>query len=192
MLSCHAGTNRWLAAATLVTTATCVAVGLRFGIGAQLPAFEYLAAVSVPLAFIDARQHRLPDRITLPSYPVAAVLLGLAALFVPAGAPHLLHAAVGLAVAVAFPAVLLLVSPGGLGLGDVKLSGLCGAYLGWLGLTPFLTGMLAAWLMAGLAGLALMLAGRATRRSEIPFGPFLVAGTLAVVLAGGFVPALAR
>jgi leader peptidase (prepilin peptidase) / N-methyltransferase len=183
MLGRFAGTKRWLTAATTVTAATLVAMGWRFGLSAQLPAFACLALVSVALAFIDARERRLPDVITLPSYPVAAGLLGLAAVFVPGGGARLLHAAAGMVAALVFFGVLVLISPRGLGLGDVKLAGLCGGYLGWLGLAAFLAGMFTAWLLAALAGLSLLAMRRATRRSEFPFGPFLVAGTLLAVLA---------
>jgi len=62
---------------------------------------------------------------------------------------------------------------------------------GWLGAAAFMTGLLAAWLLAALTAIGLLLARRATRKSEIPFGPFLIAATLGVVLASGFVPALA-
>ena len=61
-------------------------MALRFGPSPVLPAFCYLAWVGVPLAVIDARSQRLPDALTLPSYPVALALLGFAALLLP-GAP---------------------------------------------------------------------------------------------------------
>jgi leader peptidase (prepilin peptidase)/N-methyltransferase len=183
MIGGFTGAKRWLAAATLLTAATLAATVWRFGFSAQLPAFAYFALVSVPLAFTDARERRLPDVVTLPSYVAAALLLGMAALAVPAGGARLLHAAAGMGAALVFFAALVLVSPRGLGLGDVKLAGLCGGYLGWLSLTAFIAGMLAAWLLAALTAVGLLLARRATRRSEIPFGPFLIAATLLAVLA---------
>jgi leader peptidase (prepilin peptidase) / N-methyltransferase len=181
----------WTVAVTLVTAVTVAAVVVRFGLVPVLPAFCYLAAAGVPLAFVDARERRLPDLVTLPSYPASLLLLGVAAPFVAGGTGRFVHALTGMAVAVAFCLLLLLVSPAGMGLGDVKLAGPLGAYLGWLGAAAFVTGLMAAWLLAALTGLGLLLAGRATRKSQIPFGPFLIAGTLGVVLASGFVPALA-
>ena len=185
------GIPGWTLAATLVTAVVVAAVAVRFGLSPVLPAFCYLAVAGVPLAFIDARQHRLPDVVTLPSYPASLLLLGVAALFVPGGPGRFVHALIGMAAAVAFFALLLLLSPTGIGLGDVKLAGPLGAYLGWLGAAAFVTGLMAAWLLAALTALALLATRRATRKTEIPFGPFLVAATQGVVLASGFVPALA-
>ena len=179
------GIPGWTLAATLVTAVVVAAVAVRFGLSPVLPAFCYLAVVGVPLAFIDARQHRLPDVVTLPSYPVSLLLLGVAALFVPGGPGRFVHALIGMAAAVAFFALLLLLSPTGIGLGDVKLAGPLGAYLGWLGAAAFVTGLMAAWLLAALTAVGLLVTRRATRKSEIPFGPFLVAGTLGAVLASG-------
>lgn len=186
-----AGIPRWILATTLVTAVVVAAVAARFGLSPVSPAFCYLAAAGIPLAFIDARQRRLPDVVTLPSYPASLLLLGVAALFVPGGPGRFVHALIGMAVAVAFFLLLLLVSPAGIGLGDVKLAGPLGACLGWLGAAAFVTGLMAAWLLAALTAMGLLLTRRATRKSEIPFGPFLVAGTLGVVLVSGFIPALA-
>ena len=181
----------WARLATLVTLVTVAAVVARIGLNPQTPAFCYLAALGVPLALIDVREHRLPDALTLPSYPASLLLLGVAAPFVPGGTGRFGHALIGMAAAVALFFLLLLAVPSGLGMGDVKLAGPLGAYLGWLGAAAFMTGLLAAWLLAALTAIGLLLARRATRKSEIPFGPFLIAATLGVVLASGFVPALA-
>jgi leader peptidase (prepilin peptidase) / N-methyltransferase len=182
----------WILATTLVTAVVVAAVAVRFGLSPVLPAFCCLAVAGVALAFIDARQRRLPDVITLPLYPACLLLLGMAALFVPGGPGRFGHALAGMAVAVAFFGLLLLLSPAGIGLGDVKLAGPLGAYLGWLGAAAFVTGLMAAWLLAALVATVLLLTGRATRKTEIPFGPFLVAGTITVVLASGIIPTLAH
>jgi leader peptidase (prepilin peptidase)/N-methyltransferase len=178
-------TRTWVLTATLVTIVTVAAVAVRSGLSPQTPAFCALAAAGVPLAFFDARTSRLPNVVTLPAYPVSLALLGAAAPFLAGGAGRFVHALIGMAVAVAFFGVLLLVSPAGIGMGDVKLAGPLGAYLGWLGATAFVAGLLAAWLLVAVTGLGLMLAHRASRTTQIPFGPFLIAAALAVVLASG-------
>ena len=178
----QAGDRSWVRLATLVTLVTVAAIVVRFGLNPQTPAFCYLAAVGVPLAFIDVREYRLPDALTLPSYPASLLLLGAAAPFVPGGTGRFVHALIGMAAAAALFFLLLLAFPAGIGMGDVKLAGPLGAYLGWLGATAALAGLMAAWLLAAVTGLGLMAAGRANRKTHLPFGPFLLVGALLVVL----------
>jgi leader peptidase (prepilin peptidase)/N-methyltransferase len=177
----------WFALSLALLAAALLAAGaLRFGWSALLPAYCYLALVSIPLAVIDALSHRLPDRLTLPSYPIALALLGGAALAVPGGGQHYLHALAGLAACALFYVVLWLVSPASIGLGDVKLAGVLGLYLGWFGARATLAGLLGGFVLAAVAGAVLIAARRATRKTHIPFGPFMLAATLVVLL----IPAL--
>ena len=90
----------WTLAAALATAAVVAAVMVRFWLTPPLPAYCYLAAVAVPLAFIDARQRRLPNLATLPSYPASLLLLGVAAPFVADGSGRFIHALIGMAAAV--------------------------------------------------------------------------------------------
>ena len=148
-----------------------------------LLAFLYLAVVSVLLTVIDLRSHRLPDRIVLPSYLVAGALLGLAA--VAAGEySRLLVAGIGLVALWLFYFLLAVARPGGMGFGDVKLAGLLGLYLGWLGWGPLVVGALTAFLLGGIAATVLLLSRRASRTSGIPFGPWMLAGAWVGILAG--------
>jgi leader peptidase (prepilin peptidase)/N-methyltransferase len=182
---CAAALGPWSLATELLTAAVFAVLAWRFGPRPVLPAYCYLGAVGVALAIIDARHRRLPDALTLPSYPVALVLLGIAALAGPGGARHYLTALAGLAAAGLVFAAQAVIYPAGLGWGDVKLSGLLGCYLGWLGVGPLVTGLVAGYLLAAGAGLALLAARRATRRTLVPFGPFLLLGTLAAILLSG-------
>src|SRR5258708_39282023 len=75
----------------LVTAAAFSGLWLRFGASPLLPAFCYLAAGGVPLAFIDPRHRRLPDLTTLPSYPPPRLPLGVSSPFITSGARHLLR-----------------------------------------------------------------------------------------------------
>jgi len=171
----------------LSTAAVFVVMAVRFGPAPALPAFCYLGAVGVTLAFIDARHKRLPDALTLPSYPVALLLLGIAAPAGPGGARHFLGALLGMAIAWGFFLLQAVIYPAGIGWGDVKLSGVLGLYLGWLGPAALLAGLFLGYLLTAAAGLALIAAGRATRKSQLPFGPFLLAGTLAAIAVSGLV-----
>jgi leader peptidase (prepilin peptidase)/N-methyltransferase len=174
------------------TGAGFAVMAVRFGPSPVLPAFLLLAALAPVLTVIDLRWRRLPDPLTLPAYPAAAALLAAGALASPGGARHLLSALAGLAAAWLFFALLAGIHPAGLGWGDVKLSGVLGLYLGWLGAAAVAAGLLGAFVLAALAGLGLIAAGRATRKTQIPFGPFMLASAIAVIAASGLVPALAR
>src|SRR5512135_1405834 len=110
-------------------------MGWRFGLSPALPAYSYLAVVGAVLAIIDVRQRRLPDRLTLPSYPIALALLGVAAAALPGGGRHFLGALLGMGVALGLFGGQAVIYPDGRGWGDVKLAGILGLYLGWLGLT---------------------------------------------------------
>ncbi len=74
--------------------------------------------------------------------------------------------------------VLALVSPGGggLGFGDVKLAGVLGLLLGWVGWGPAIVSVLAAFVIGGFIALILLLARRTTRSSSIAFGPSMILG----------------
>jgi leader peptidase (prepilin peptidase)/N-methyltransferase len=78
--------------------------------------------------------------------------------------------------------ILRLVYPPGMGFGDVKLAGVLGMYLGYLGWGHLFAGTFLAFLLGGLWSIALLAARRGTLKSSIPFGPFMLAGTAAAML----------
>lgn len=166
------------------------ATGALFGLTAwhfsgswATPAFLYLAGIGVALALIDIDVHRLPNKIVLPSYVVVPLLLTIAS-WGDGNWDALLRAAIGGAGLYAFYFLLLFVYPRGMGFGDVKLAGLLGMYLGWLGWGQLAVGAFLGFLLGGLVGGALMAAQRATRKTAIPFGPFMIAGAYVAVLVG--------
>jgi len=148
-----------------------------------LVAFLYLMAISVALSAIDLELHRLPNSIVLPSYGVGVLLLGAASLLA-GDLESIARAAAGAGVLFVFYLVLALAKPGGMGLGDVKLAGVIGLYLGWLGWGPLVVGVAAAFVLGGIVGIVLILIRRATRSSGIPFGPWMLAGAWVGILAG--------
>jgi leader peptidase (prepilin peptidase) / N-methyltransferase len=154
-----------------------------FGFTWELPAYLYLVAIGVALAMIDLDVHRLPNKIVLPSYIVVLVLLTIASL----GDDDwnaLLRAGISGAALYAVYFLLRLGYPRGMGFGDVKLAGILGMYLGWLGWGQLAVGAFLGFLLGGVVGGALMVANRATRKSKIPFGPFMIAGAYLAVLVG--------
>lgn len=154
--------------------------------GLELVAFLSLMAISIALAIIDLETGRLPNRIVVPGYVVGGLLLGAAALL--ADDPTRIGlAAAGAAGLFLFYLAVALVRPGGMGMGDVKLAGVIGLFLGWLGLAEFVVGAVAAFLVGGVAAIVLLARGR-SRGSAMPFGPSMLAGAWLGILAG---PAIA-
>ena len=152
----------------------------------SLVAFLWLAGVSVALAVIDVEHHRLPDAIVLPSYAVGALLLATSSVLVGDWAA-LVRAAIGLVALFAFYLIAALSYPGGMGFGDVKLAGVLGLYLAWLGWGEFAVGAFAAFLLGGVFALVLVVTRRVQRTGGIPFGPWMLAGAWVGVFAGGTV-----
>ncbi|MBB6403640.1 A24 family peptidase [Arthrobacter sp. AZCC_0090] len=177
--------------------------------GTSFPAFwlllaacVYFAIMAARLTVIDVRHHLLPNRIVFPSYAIAGVLLlGAAIAFalsggnlsgaagnVPdggasfLGVPALGIVAGGVSLWL-FYFVLRLVYPPGMGFGDVKLAGVLGLYLGYLGWAHVFAGTFAAFVFGGLWSLGVLAARRGTLKSAIPFGPFMLAGAAAAMLA---------
>jgi leader peptidase (prepilin peptidase)/N-methyltransferase len=167
----------WLVVAVALAWASLT---FRIGDHAQwslLPAYLYLGAVGAALTLIDLDVHRLPDLLVLPSYPIAFVLLLVPTVVTGQWGALLRGVLAGLALFVGY-LVLALVSPGGggLGLGDVKLAGVLGLLLGWLGWSPAIVSVLAAFVIGGVIALILLLVGRASRSSHVAFGPSMILG----------------
>lgn len=161
------------------TAVLFVAVAARFGWSWELPAYLYLAAVAIALALIDLDVMRLPNKIVIPSYGVAMALLIPVSL--TTGDPADLIR--GLLAAVLLYVLYLLLAMWGMGGGDVKLAPLLGFYLGWLGWSAVAVGAFAGFLLGGLVGGVLLALKLASRKSRIPFGPYMLAGAFLAVFA---------
>jgi leader peptidase (prepilin peptidase) / N-methyltransferase len=168
---------RFVPAVTESLAPAAVAAGIL-----QLLAFLYLAAISFALAVIDIETQRLPNAIVLPAYPVGFALLGATSVLTGDLAAFLTATACALAFALIY-AVPAFVRPGSMGMGDVKLAGVLGLFLGWLGVSSALVGLIGGFLLGGIAGLALLLAGRG-RTAKLAYGPWLLAGAWAGILLG--------
>lgn len=176
------------------TAVLFVAVALRFpfdvasgaaGIVAsivQFAAFAYLAAASIALALIDLDTKTLPNRIVLPSYVVGGTLLTFVSV-ARGDYQALLVSAIGL-VGLWFVYAAIAFGTGGMGFGDVKLAGVLGMYLGWLGWDALAVGAIGAFILGGLFGLVLLVAKRVRRGASLPFGPWMLAGAWIGVLWG--------
>jgi leader peptidase (prepilin peptidase)/N-methyltransferase len=162
-------------------------VGARLGWDWAVLPLLYLVPVGVALAVVDWRTRLLPTRVIAPSYAVVAMLALLAAALAGDWGAAL-RALAGWAVAGGTFFVLWFVHPRGMGYGDVRLSGVLGIALGFLGWAELLTGVYAGFLLGGVGGL-LLSALRIVDRKGYPFGPFMLAGAVVGVLAGPYVAA---
>jgi leader peptidase (prepilin peptidase)/N-methyltransferase len=150
------------------------------GLVAAVPAYLYFVAIGVALAAIDLDHKRLPNVIVLPSYGVVAALLIAAAAWQDRWA-DLLRAGLGACVLFAVFLALALAYPAGMGLGDVKLAGLLGGVLGYLSWPAVALGSFAGFLLGSVIGVAVIASGRGSRKTAIPFGPFMIAGALLAI-----------
>ena len=153
-------------------------VGWRIGDFAgwsALPAYLLFAWLAVGLVWIDADVHRLPDGLVVPAYPalLALVLVATAGLGDWGALVRALECMAGM---YALYFVLAFVSPGSLGFGDVKLSGLIGLLLGWIGFEQALMALLSGFLVGGLIAVAMLVGRRVGLRSHIAFGPSMLVG----------------
>ena len=162
----------------LIEAATAVlfaAIVLVRGVELELLLWLPLAAVLVAVAAIDLEHRIVPNRIVAP----AAVWGLTAAAVVDLGElPERLGAGAG---AFAFLLAAALAYPGGMGMGDVKLAGVMGLYLG----VAVIPALLAGFLAGSLVGVALLIRhGASARKRAVPFAPFLAFGGIIGILAG--------
>ncbi|MFC9350798.1 prepilin peptidase [Arthrobacter sp. NPDC057013] len=171
---------------TRITTAAltgvlCGALALRFGMEWSLPAFLLLAVLGVQLARIDLAHHLLPNPLvlTLLAAGLALLLLGSSA---TAEWAELLRAAAGAAVLFVVFLILALISPNGIGMGDVKLAAPVGLYLGYLGWSQLFYGGALGFVLGGILSVVLIRLKHANLRSEVAFGPSMLAAALGTAL----------
>ncbi len=160
----------------------CASLAWRLGWSAALPLWLYVGVVGVMLAYIDWRTRLLPTRIIAPSYAIVTALAVVAS-GLSGDWASLLRAGAGWLVAGGLFFVLWFVYPKGMGYGDVRLSGVLGIALGWLGWGELIAGVYAGFLLGAFGGGLLALL-RVVDRRRYPFGPFMLAGALVGVLTG--------
>jgi len=159
------------------------AFAVHFGLSWELAAFCVLGSGLLALSWIDLKTQRLPREIIYVTAAIGIPLLVIAALV--KHEPHRIWTMLLVAAcAFAFMLIVYLVSRGGMGDGDVRLSPLLGAYLGWLNPGCVAMGFFLAFLIGAIVGIVIMLAKGGSRKTAVPFGPFLAAGTIAAVWLG--------
>jgi leader peptidase (prepilin peptidase)/N-methyltransferase len=150
-------------------------VGLEFGIEPELIPALVFTAVMIAVAAIDLEHKIIPNRLTAPA-AIAAVVLW--AVIDPSALPEYLIAGAAAGIGML---IVVLVYPAGMGMGDVKLAGVMGLYLG-KSVAPALFIGFAAGAIVGLGIVAVR--GAAARKQGVPFGPFLAFGGIVGLLFG--------
>jgi leader peptidase (prepilin peptidase)/N-methyltransferase len=163
-----------------LTALLSAAVAWRFGFGWPTALALVFTWSLIALTFIDADTTLLPDDITLP-----LLWLGLAANLFSSFAP-LNEAVIGaiagyLALWSVYWLFKLATGKEGMGYGDFKLLAALGAWMGWKALLPI---VLLSSVVGAVVGIVLIVLARRGREIPIPFGPYLAAAGLIVMLAG--------
>jgi leader peptidase (prepilin peptidase)/N-methyltransferase len=168
----------------VVTAATWAVLAVSREWRADLPAYLVVSALAIAMGYVDLREHRLPDPLIASALAAGGVLLAVPAAITGSWAAY---GRAWIVAAVMFVAYLglAMVRPADLGMGDVKLTGVLGLMLGWLGWPTAVLGAFLGFLFGGITGVVLLVTGRADRKTPIPFGPFMLFGALVAIVAGG-------
>lgn len=166
----------------VVAVLVVVAVGADRDLALLLP----LVPVGVLLAVVDLHTRLLPRLVVLGATGFGLVVA--LALWALSGDPdQLVRAAIGMALGFVLFFVVWFVYPPGMGYGDVRLAGLCGLVLAHQGWAEWGVGLYSSFLLFGVPGVLLAVVRRdaGLLKHHFPFGPFLLAGIVVGLLAGG-------
>ncbi|MFK4299093.1 leader peptidase (prepilin peptidase)/N-methyltransferase [Arthrobacter sp. GAS37] len=163
------------------TGAVFALLALRFGFSPTLPAYLLLAALAVQLSRLDMAHHLLPNPLVLLLLTAGFGLLTMSAALTLDWS-GLLRAAVGAVFLFLGYLILGLISPGGLGMGDVKLAAPLGMYLGYLGWNQVFYGGLLGFVVGGVMTVLLLRVKRGIKPAEVAHGPAMFAAAFGVVL----------
>jgi leader peptidase (prepilin peptidase)/N-methyltransferase len=149
-------------------------LGARIGFHPIMLVFVYLTPVCLALTVIDWRTRYLPTWLIAPSYFVVGGLCVLASLLT-GDWPPLETAAIGWIASFGFYFLLNLIYPAGMAYGDVRLSGVLGMALGWVGVGPLVLGMYTGFVLGAIGG-SVLARVKLFSSKHYPFGPFMVIG----------------
>ena len=146
-----------------------------------LLAYCWLVSVGLALSLVDVAVHRLPNRLTGALAAGVLVLLGIQAVVSHAG-DRLLEASASAVGAALFYLVMWAVTAGGVGLGDAKLAVGLGLAVGWSGWAAVFAAVTLGLFLTGMTAVVLLVLRRVRRKDALPHGPFMVLGSLVVLV----------
>lgn len=163
-----------------VAGALCAALALRIGMDWSLPAFLVLGVLAVQLTRIDLAHHLLPNPLVL-ALLIAGLVLLTVSTSISADWSPLLRAAAGAVILFLVYLVLAMISPSGIGMGDVKLAAPVGLYLGYLGWSELFYGGALGFVLGGIVSVVLIASKRIVMNAEVAFGPSMLATGLGTI-----------
>ncbi len=185
---CHTVISPRYALVEMLTAVLFLSVWNLYGWDPRTPVFLVMISGLILGTFVDLEYYIIPDRVSLGGMVAGLLFSALVPALhgVDSAGPALRASAVGL---VAGSGSLFLVAELGrrafkkeaMGLGDVKLLGGMGAFIGWQGVVFTI---LVSSLLGSVIGVALILSGKREWQSRLPYGPFLAVGAVAWVLGG--------
>ena len=135
-----------------------------------------ISSLLIVIFVYDLKHYIIPDKIIYPAILVSGIFVWQHATY---NIQYTIYAAIGASV---FFAAMFFASRGKwMGFGDVKLAFFMGLFLGW---PNILVGLFAAFMLGGIIGMGLIVCGKKTMKSQVPFGPFLVTGTFIAMFLG--------
>ena len=167
----------------LATAGIFVLFALKFDDTAPLPAYCILGAVLVAQTWIDLHTRRLPRMITYTGILLGGIALTITAIVIDEP-ERIWMMVLGAAIAFVTMGLIYSISRGAMGEGDVRLAPLLGMYLGWLNPGIVLPGLFFGFVAGAVFGIVSLATDKASRRTEVPFGPFLALGTVVAILWG--------
>ncbi len=169
---------------SLLSGVTSALIGWRLGTGFVGAIAACLSTGLIVLTEIDLHTRRLPREISYPLFMVVMSLVAVSA-WSEGDSRRFVQTSIGVVIATGVLWILHLLSRGQLGDGDVRLAPALGTVASIGGVSAVWTSLLVAFVGAGAFVAILLALGRASRRTAIPFGPFLALGTIVTALVAG-------
>ncbi len=147
----------------------------KYGFSLQLFIYILLVSLLIIVSFIDYKYKIIPNEITY-TFIITGFILSLFFNHIT-----FLNSLLGILLPAGLFLLIALIYRRGMGMGDVKLIALIGAFIGW---KYTLLGIFLASLIGSVIGLVLIVSGIISRETRIPFAPFISLGTLLSILYG--------